>query len=946
MIESPLRITPGSRLGPYAVVAPIGAGGMGEVYRARDTKLNRDVAIKVLPAAFSINPDRIARFNREAQLLAALNHPNIAAIYGLEESSGVRALVLELVEGPTLANRIAQGAMPVDEALHVAQQIAEALEAAHEQGVIHRDLKPANVKLRPDGVVKVLDFGLAKALDSSTGAAFADAPRTPTPEGADQDVDDLPTEAGHATHVGAILGTAAYMAPEQAMGKPVDRRADIWGFGILLFEMLSGRKAYSGDTRAATLAQVIERDVDWHMLPAALPPTIVALLGRCLTKDSRKRLQAIGEARLAIEQALTEAASRSSSPKENTPVAPRVRRPVSRQLAWFLTAAVVLGALAFALGRPWRASIAMPSAYVSTELNVDTGAVLGLGASAVLAPNGAVLAFVGSKAGVRIYVRRLDDLQAVPVRGTERGRIPFFSPDGQSIGFFADGKLKKVSLDGGPVVTLADAPQPRGGAWAEDGTITFAPGRGAGLVRISSSGGNQQPLTTLVEGEAAVGWPQMLPGDAGVLYTSYGRPSTEDNAALVVQPLPSGPRKIVHRGGYFGRYAPSGHLLFVRDFTLFAAPFNVTHLETTGFPTPVVERVQSILPGGAEYAFSQNGTLVFFPSAIGTQGLPMSWMDRDGKLSALRPAIANWSNAAFAPDGHRLAVDISGDGQQDVWIIEWERNALARLTVDGASNTKPVWTPNGGGVAFGSRRGGVPTSNLYWQRADGTGDVTRLTDTKTDQYPTSWHPSGRFLAFDEAPASQLAGRAWFSDQSQGDSNVMILPMEGDDASGWKPGKPIAFVNTRFNESEGMFSPDGRWMAYTSNETGRNEIYVRAFPGPGGRWLISNGGGTWPTWSRKSNELYFLNGDVRVMVATFAVAGDTFRPDAPRLWSGTRVAPRGPGRWFNLHPDDERFVVAVGVPGREDSARSDARSKNYVFVFNFFDELRRRVLATR
>jgi serine/threonine-protein kinase len=921
---------------------------MGEVYRARDTKLNRDVAIKVLPAAFSVNADRISRFTREAQVLAALNHPNIAAIYGLEESSGVRALVLELVEGPTLANRIAKGAIPLREALHVAQQIAEALEAAHEQGVVHRDLKPANVKLRPDGVVKVLDFGLAKALDSSAGAAFADAPGTPTPDGSDQDFDGLPT----ATHVGTILGTAAYMAPEQAMGKPVDRRADIWAFGILLFEMLSCRRAYSGDTHAATLAQVIERDVDWQLLPAALPPTIMTLLLRCLTKDPRKRLQAIGEARLVIEQVLTEGAAESSSPRTIKPVTPRVRGGVLRPLTWFLTAAVALGAAALALVRPWRASVAMPAAYVSTELNVDTNAVLGLGASAVLAPNGAAVAFVGSKPGersatsVRIYVRRIDDLQAVPVRGTERGRVPFFSPDGRSIGFFADGKLKKVSIDGGPVVILADAPQPRGGTWAEDGTITFAPGRGAGLVRVSSSGGNQQPLTTLVEGEAAVGWPQMLPGDAGVLYTSYGRPSTEDNAALVVQPLPSGPRKIVHRGGYFGRYAPSGHLLFVRDSTLFAAPFNVTRLETTGFPTPVVERVMSILPGGADYAFSQNGTLVFFPGVAGAQGLPMSWMGRDGKLSAVRPALASWSNPAFAPDGRRLAVDILDDGQRDVWIIEWERDALARLTVDGAFNTTPVWTPSGDGIAFGSRRGGGPTSNLYWQRADGTGDVTRLTDAKANQYPTSWHPSGRFLAFDEEAPSQSAGPVWFSDTRPGDSNVMILPMEGDDASGWKPGRPIAFVNTRFHESEGVFSPDGRWIAYTSNETGRNEIYVRAFPGPGGRWLISNGGGTSPTWSPKRNELYFLNNDVRLMVATFVVAGDTFRPDVPRLWSGTRVAPRGAGRWFNLHPDGERFVVAVGAPGREDSARSDARSKNYVFVFNFFDELRRRVSATR
>ena len=823
-----MSLTPGTRLGPYEIASAIGAGGMGEVYRARDTKLKRDVAIKVLPESYASDRDRLARSQREAEVLASLNHPNIAAIYGLEESDGRRALVMELVEGETLADRIARGAIPLEEALPIAKQITEALEAAHEQGIVHRDLKPANIKVRADSTVKVLDFGLAK-LNESAGSwqqAAGSASLSPTI-----------TSPAMMTSVGVLLGTAAYMSPQQAKGREEDKRSDIWAFGCVVFEMLTGKRAFAGDDVQDTLVAVLRDAPDWSLLPANTPAPILKLLQRCLEKDRKRRLDSAADARLEIDDALT------ASPPTNL----RTYEPANRRLGvlpWAIAViSLIIASATVVLWAPWRAAPAPAAVRMSAELGADASLVTDQGAAAVPSPDGRLLVFAAQKNGAgdsQLLVRRLDQLQATPLSGTEGARNPFFSPDGQWVGFFASGKLKKISVTGGAVVTLCDAPNGRGGTWGEDGTIVFAPDNvnQVRLRRVPSAGGTPQPVTTLAQGETTHRWPQMLPGGKALLYASA--PTTNsawEDASLVVQPLPAGERKVVVRGGYYGRYLPSGHLVYLHEGTLFAAPFDLDRLEVTGPSVPVLEGVLANFggTGGAQVAVSGTGTLVYLPGQNQTTDAPIVWMDRSGKILPLRATAAVWSNPQFAPDGRRLAVDISDKQQTDVWVYEWARDTLTRLTFDPAHSEKPVWTPDGHRIVFRSQRNGG-TYNLYWQRADGTGDVQRLTESKNQQFTGSWHPSGKFLGFYET-------------NSQTSEDLMILPMDGDEASGWKPGTATVFLNSPFREREPTFSPDGRWLAYMSNESGRDEIYVRPFPGPGGKWQVSSAGGQGPTWSR-------------------------------------------------------------------------------------------------
>ncbi len=575
-----LALTPGTRLGPYEVVALIGAGGMGEVYRARDTKLNRDVAIKVLLPSVAGDPDRLARFSREAQVLASLNHPNIAHIHGLEESGGVTALILELVEGEDLAQRIARGPIPLDEALPIARQIAEALEAAHDHGIIHRDLKPANIKLRADGTVKVLDFGLAKAIDPA-GSSSVQAMNSPT-------------LSIHATQTGIILGTAAYMSPEQAAGKAVDKRSDLWAFGVVVMEMLTGRQVFKGETVSHVLAAVLKDEPDWTALPLQTPASVRTLLRRCLEKDRKRRIADAADVRLEIDDAPLAASGDGM----------RVGVPVP-QAAWRLALPwAVVGALAAGLATvlvlwaPWRKTMPPPAPLrLSAELGADVSLTFGLGDAMSLSPDGAVIAFVGQKGAgdPQLYVRQLTQLQATALSGTDEAHSPFFSPDGQWIAFFADGKLKKIAVTGGSVVTLCDAPNGRGGAWGEDGTIVFLPNTAGSLMRVSSAGGMPEPLTSLAEGEFTQRWPQVLPGGKAVLFSGGGvAAGAWDDASLVVQALPTGARTLVQRGGYHGRYLPSGlgsperagreggHLVYLHDGTLFAAPFDLDRLAVTG----------------------------------------------------------------------------------------------------------------------------------------------------------------------------------------------------------------------------------------------------------------------------------------------------------------------------------------------------------------------------
>jgi serine/threonine-protein kinase len=916
-----MGITAGTRVGPYEIVSPLGAGGMGEVFRARDTRLGRDVAVKVVPSLFADDPDRTARFAREAHVLASLNHPNIASIYGFEESGGVQALVLELVDGPTLADRLAVGPIAQDEVVAIARQIVDALEAAHEQGIVHRDLKPANIKLRPDGTVKVLDFGLAKALDPTSSS--------------NADVMNSPTLTARATQLGIILGTAAYMAPEQARGKPVDKRADIWAFGCVLYEMLTGRRAFDGEDISDTLAFVITRDPNWSALPHTTSASLRKLLGRCLEKDRRRRLADIADARFDIEEAAAPRDTVSDAVAEDR------RQAGGRVVLPWLAAALFAAMLAVAVGlwAPWRSEPPHAPLRLSTEIG-SVGELqpgIGLAPALALSRDGTTLAFTASASRARrqslLYVRRLDEFSAAPLAGTEGASSPFFSPDGQSLAFFADGRLKRIPVRGGPVVTLADAPDPRGGSWALDHTIVFTPERGGAIVlRLGAARIDSTPLSgsERTEREDLIQrWAQLLPDGKNVLYTSHSRAGDFENANLAIRPLSGGARKVVLRGAYHGRYVGSGHLLFVREGTLFAIPFDLARLETTGTPVPIVERlIATTLSGAAQFAVSESGTLAYAQGDEAATGTVISWMRADGKLSPLRPMNAIWESLAISPDGSRFAVDMHDGKQWDLYLYEWARDNFSRLTLTGGS--RPVWTVTGRKIVYSAalERG---AESLRWLNYDGTGQPEQLTTSTNPQRAASWHPSGRFLAFVELTPKT----SW---------DVLILPMNGSESTGWKAGTPTAFLDTPAAEAEPMFSPDGHWIAYQSNESGRNEVYVRPFPGPGPRTPISRDGGTQPIWSPTRNELFYCAPDGELMVIPYSKSNAGFNAGVPRVWArGDFLVRQGPrlSRSIDVHPDGERFAVAALPDGDTRDKRDHVR-----LIFNFFDELRRIAPATK
>ena len=903
-----MALSSGMRLGSYEVVAQIGAGGMGEVYRAHDSKLARDVAIKVLPEAFAHDAERLSRFQREAKMLASLNHPNIATIHGLEQSGGTSYLVMELVLGETLQERVKrEGPVPVEEALAIAKQIAEALEAAHEKGIIHRDLKPANVKVTPEGKVKVLDFGLAKAFagDAST-----------------EDIGNSPTLSQAATMQGVILGTAAYMSPEQARGRAVDKRTDIWAFGCVLYELLTGKSAFHGEDITEILAGVVKSEPDWTALPANISPSIRVLLQRCLRKDRRQRTPDAATIRIEIEDAI--AALKDSGAVQAAPSG----RVWSHRLAWpVLAGMLALIAIASTIGFVLRAPKPpqpLQAVHLNSEIGADASLFTTFGASMILSPDSTHLAFVatGSDQKRHIYVRSLDQLQATMLSGTENSRDPFFSPDGQWIGFFADAKLKKISVQGGAAVTLCDAADERGESWGDDGTIVFARDNSSALYKVSSAGGAPQPLTTLdtKAGEVTQRWPQVLPGAKAVLFTSSTVHNTYEDADIVVYSITSGQRKTVLRGGFYPRYLPSGHIVYMHQGTLFALPFDVKRLEVTGQPAPMLEGVVTATSGGAQFSFSETGSLVYV-EGNGGQETFIYWMDREGKFTPLRETLGNYTNPSFSPDGKRLALEINDGKSSDIWVYEWERDTLTRVTFAGEENSRPAWTPDGQRITYSAREKGEAL-NLWWIRADGAGDAQRLTESKNPQYARSWRPDGKVLAFTQT--------------NPGTGNdVMTLPIEGNEKSGWKPGEPKPFVNSAFSEETPAFSPDGRWLAYESNESGSFEVYVRPFPGPGGKWQVSTGGGVLPKWSRNGKELFYRTVDSKIMAVTYTASGESFHGDKPQLWSMGQFIDRGVGNYsFDLHPDGKRFAV-LKAPGTEQNAAVNKIS----FVFNFFDELR-------
>ena len=913
-----MALAPGTRIGSYEVVAQIGAGGMGEVYRARDTRLKREVALKILPDSFANDPDRLARFQREAEVLASLSHPNIAVIHGLEE----RALVMELVEGEDLAQRIARGALPLDEALAIAKQIADALDAAHEQGIIHRDLKPANIKRRDDGTVKVLDFGLAKL-----GPGGADSLSAP---GATHS----PTLSLAFTGVGMILGTAAYMSPEQARGKTVDKRADIWAFGCVLFEMLTGRRAFDGADATEMIAAVVRAEPEWSALPSATPPKLIAILKRCLQKDPRVRARDIGDLRFELDEV-----SRAPAPGDTSTAIPRAplwRRAIPYAAVVLVT--VGLTASVASLLRP--AAPDRPVARFAINLP-DNERFSNTGRHAVaISPDDAYIVY---GANGRLNLRRLDQLVATPIRGTEgavtslveAARNPFFSPDGQWIGFWQNGHLKKVSVTGGSAVALCEADNPWGASWSEDDSIVFGQGP-KGIMRVAAAGGTPELVVKVDSGESAHG-PQMLPAGRAILFTL--RPSgaqTWDESRIVVQSLTTGERKEIIKGGSDARYLPTGHLVYALESTVLAVPFDVDTLNVTGGPVPVLEmvaRAGGIATGAAHFSVSARGTLVYIEDvgAVAAASRTLTWVDRNGREAAIKAPAQAYRSPRLSADGQRIAVDIT-DEQRDIWIWNLAGETLTRLTLESATETYGVWTPDGRRVVFNSTRGGsrgIGTGNVYWQASDGTGAAERLTDSPNSQMPNAVSPDGTKLVFRETTPDG--------------SDLMLLPLQGERRT-----QPL--VQTPDTERNADISPNGRWLAYESNESGEFEVYVRPFPNVNdGRWQVSAGGGTVPLWARNGQELFFMTprGESLMAAAILESPGSAaFRSGTPIKLFDTRgyFAPTGgpnqrdPGRTYDVSADGRRFLMIKDVSVREGASAP----QSIILIQNWVEELERRV----
>ncbi|MCA9726158.1 MAG: protein kinase [Candidatus Eisenbacteria bacterium] len=916
-----MSLAPGTRLGPYEIDHLLGAGGMGEVYLAVDSRLGRQVALKVLPPALSGNPAAKARFEREARTVSSLNHAHICTLHDIGSENGVDFLVMELLEGWTLAEVLHHGPLAFPYALEVAAQIADALDSAHQHGLIHRDLKPGNVMISDEGQAKVLDFGLARDVrDAEPGTSAAggtgsdaNAPRSgrrppsilgrpspgsrpPVPRSGPgsgtsslpptqpQDVTEMflataleshdPTLSLAATHGGLILGTPAYMSPEQARGEPTDRRTDVWAFGVVLFEMLSGHRPFGATNTAQMLMELQSVGPDWSRLPSQIPEAITRLLHFCLERDARRRRKDLGDVRLEL---LHEAAALG-------------RRKRS--------------------GTGWRLGVQAPPRHF---LEVLDGALL------TLARDGRTVAFVAHEKGSgRIFVRRFDAFETRPLPGTEGAIDPFFSPDGQWIGFFAGGKLRKISVRGGANQALCEASYTRGASWSPDGTfILFTPGPTTGLHRVPTNGGPADPVTQVMpeRGERTHRWPEVLPGGQSAIFTVGGaaNPSNFEDASIAVVDLGSGERRTLYQGASMARYAASGHLVLAVGNTLHAVPFDLQRLQITGEPIPVFEGVRTDLSNGcSDFAVSDSGVLVTIGGRHARDQLRLVWVDRSGRLDPLSFPLRAWRYPRIAPDGERVALNVGiGKGSQDdVWTLDLARGTMNRLTFNGGSFT-PVWSPDGRRVAYGIAVEGP--ERLVSRNADGGGDEVPVVTPGVPLFATDWTPDG---------SAVLYTRLW------GSKLTIWLARPGEEPV--SPGEsPLLGWGARF-------SPDGRWFVYASETSGRPEIYVQAFEeigsSPGGRWQISEEGGIEPIWSPAGDEIFYRIGD-RMMAVPVGTT-PSFRAERPRvLFEGLRnmSLPPFPVCNYDVSSDGQRFLMI------EDINRESAPTAIQV-AFDWFDEL--------
>ena len=935
-----MPLAPGTRIGAYEVTGSLGAGGMGEVHRARDSTLGRDVALKVLPEAFSADPDRQARFEREARVLASLNHPNIAQIYGFEESGGTRAIVLELVEGPTVADRIARGPIPLDDALQIAWQIASALQAAHEAGVVHRDLKPANVKVREDGTVKVLDFGLAKALDPEPAA--------------ETDLSQSPTLTASATRMGVIMGTPSYMSPEQAAGTAVDVGTDLWSFGVLLYEMLAGERLFGGETVPHVLARVLDRDLDLSQLPPSTPGPVRRVLRRCLERDPRRRMRDAGEAISDLEAALAP----ESGPPEGgaaTPPPPHGWRP---RVAW-AGAGLALGAVTAAAAL-W--TLAPPPVDPAVRRLAITLPSLTAGPDPfALSPDGSLLVYAGRTGRTRqLMVRRMDQLDPQPLAGTDGAVQPFLSPDGEWVGFFsAPGParpsdrlqpkwaLKKAPLRGGPAVTLMSDVVALGASWGDDDRIVI--GGVDGLRRLPAAGGTSEPVgggdaagagampgspreapggvVALIPPRAFAGLamqssPQVLPGARAALVS---RIAPGEAPQLHVVWLETGEQQPIATGTT-GTYTPTGHLVFRQSSqvgpgatgTLMAAPFDLDRAAMTAAPVPLTSNIGT-------FAWAADGTLVYSPRDADGQAesRTLVWVDRDGTEEPIPAPPGDYDTPRFSPDGGRVALTVSSEpGRVDIAIYDLVRQVSNRLTFDAEVNTGPVWTPDGQRVVF-TAAGEDRPPGLFWKAADGTGQAERLTGGDRIQVAEAWARSVDALIVSTFGAGLQA-------------DLQLLPLEGDRA-------PTPLIADPFSVSFPALSPDERWIAYQSNESGRFEVYVRPFPNvDDGKWQVSQGGGLSPVWSPSGGELFYRRADQRAaaMMAVAYAADPTFTPSRPEplFEAPYRMVAFDRFRPWDISPDGERFLMLKEQEAAPDRGRGGPGRAALVVVTDWFDEL--------